>query len=179
MIMKSKTTFGGGCFWCTEAIFLEVSGITSVVSGYAGGESPDPTYQQVLTGNTGHAEVVQIEFDQSSISFKEILDIFWSTHDPTTLNRQGNDIGAQYRSILLAHDDFQYQTAHQRKDELNTMKLWSGEIVTEIRFLDRFYPAEDYHQNYFARNPGNGYCSYVISPKLNKFRTEFSHLLKK
>ncbi|MEM1058402.1 MAG: peptide-methionine (S)-S-oxide reductase MsrA [Verrucomicrobiota bacterium] len=158
---------GGGCFWCTEAIFQRVDGVSKVVSGFAGGDVDNPTYKQVVGGRTGHAEVIQITYDPSKVSYPELLDIFLETHDPTTPNRQGNDIGPQYRSIILYQDDEQKQAAEAAKQKFNG--IYQNPVVTEIKPLEKFYPAEDYHQDYFANNPGNPYCSLVIAPKVRKF----------
>jgi peptide-methionine (S)-S-oxide reductase len=171
-------TLGGGCFWCVEAIYQDVKGVHSVVSGYAGGHVPNPTYQQVCTATTGHAEVVQIKFDPDVISYEDILYIFWRTHDPTTLNRQGADVGPQYRSVIFYHDETQKAVAEKSKQETDTSGLWSNPIVTEIASLTDFYPAEGYHQNYFRDNPNQGYCRVVIDPKVRKFRQSFQDKLK-
>lgn len=176
--MYEVTTLGGGCFWCLEAVYDQLKGVVDVVSGYAGGHLPNPTYKQVCTGTTGHAEVVQITFDPSIISFKEILTVFFSIHDPTTLNRQGADVGPQYRSAIFYHNDEQKLVAQQVIAELTEARLWDNPIVTEITALDTFYPAEDYHQEYFARNPYQGYCQMVIAPKVAKFRKHFLEQLK-
>ena len=173
-----KATFGGGCFWCTEAIFESLRGVVSVISGYAGGITENPTYEQVCTGKTGHAEVVQITFDPSVITYEELLEVFFLTHDPTTLNRQGNDIGTQYRSIILFHNERQKALAEQTKSELQKVGAWDKPIVTEIVPLTTFYPAEDYHQDYFAKNPEKAYCQAVIRPKMEKFRKVFKAKLK-
>jgi peptide-methionine (S)-S-oxide reductase len=167
------TTLGAGCFWCIEAVFQELKGVKSVVSGYAGGSVDNPTYQQICTGTTGHAEVAQITFDPEIISFAEILTVFWSTHDPTTLNRQGADVGTQYRSVIFYHDDRQKQTAVQSKQAVEQAEIWPNPVVTEISLLPRFYQAEEYHQNYFRDNPTQSYCQYVINPKISKFRKAF------
>jgi peptide-methionine (S)-S-oxide reductase len=159
-------TVGGGCFWCVEAVYERIDGIKSVVSGYAGGTKLNPTYEEVCTGNTGHAEVVQIEFDPEKISYEEILALFWKAHDPTTLNRQGADVGTQYRSIILVHDDRQREIAERSKAE--AAKYFDDPIVTEIKPLESFYRAEEYHQNYYEKNPFAGYCTFVIRPKLQK-----------
>lgn len=172
------TTFGSGCFWCTEAIFERVKGVSSVISGYSGGTVPDPTYEQVCTGKTGHAEVIQIKYDSSVISFDELLEIFWKTHDPTTLNRQGADIGTQYRSVIFYHDEEQKQKAEKYKTELNNAGIWNDPIITEISPLKKFYAAEKYHQNYYEQNPNQGYCAFVIMPKLDKFEKVFKDKLK-
>ena len=173
-----NATLGGGCFWCVEAIYQDVRGIEKVESGYAGGHVPNPSYRQVTSGNTGHAEVIQLTYDPDVISFEEILYIFWRTHDPTTLNRQGADVGPQYRSIILYHDDEQRETAERSKAETDASDLYSDPIVTEIAPLDTFYVAEDYHQNYYKDNPYQGYCMVVIDPKVRKFRKSFQDKLK-
>jgi peptide-methionine (S)-S-oxide reductase len=172
-------TFGSGCFWCTEAIFLDVKGVEKVTSGYAGGRVKNPSYREVTTGTTGHAEVTQIEFDPRVVSFDELLEIFWQTHDPTTLNRQGNDEGPQYRSAIFYHSPQQKERAEHFKAELDKEKVFDDPIVTEITPFSNFYPAEDYHQNYYALNPSQGYCVYVIRPKVEKFRKVFKDKLKK
>ncbi|MEM6822984.1 MAG: peptide-methionine (S)-S-oxide reductase MsrA [Verrucomicrobiota bacterium] len=164
--MIEKATFGGGCFWCLEAVFQKLDGIKSVVSGYAGGPEINPTYKQVCSGSTGHAEVIQIEFDPDEISYETLLEWFWKAHDPTTLNRQGNDVGSQYRSIILTESDEQKQTAETSKKE--AQGIFKDSIVTEIEPLDIFYPAEAYHQNYYRTNPGQSYCAFIIAPKLQK-----------
>ena len=169
-------TLGGGCFWCLDAAYREIEGVVDVVSGYAGGRRPNPTYEQVCTGATGHAEVVQVTFDPDVISYREVLDIFWSIHDPTTPNRQGADVGTQYRSIILYHDDAQRADAEASRDGVRA--LWPNPVVTEIVALDAFYPAEDYHQDYFAHHPENAYCSVVINPKLEKLRKRHTDRLK-
>jgi len=171
-------TFGSGCFWCTEAIFERLKGVHSVVSGYAGGKVKNPTYKEVCTGTTGHAEVSQITYDPKVISFDELLEVFWKTHDPTTLNRQGADVGTQYRSVIFYHNDEQKKLAEHYKDELDKSGAWKDPIVTEISPLTNFYKAEDYHQNYFANNPTQGYCSFVIAPKVEKFEKVFKNKLK-
>ena len=167
-------TFGGGCFWCTEAVFQEVKGVHSVVSGYAGGTVDNPTYYQVCSGTTGHAEVIQITFDPEVISYAEVLDVFWRTHDPTTLNRQGPDTGTQYRSVIFYHNDQQRTIAEQTKRELDASGLWKKPIVTEIVPFTKFYAAEDYHQDYYQQNRYQPYCFVMIDPKLKKFRKEFA-----
>jgi peptide-methionine (S)-S-oxide reductase len=172
-------TLAGGCFWCLEAVYDDLRGVTDVVSGYAGGRMPDPTYQQVCTGSTGHAEVVQITFDPKEVSFREILQVFFTIHDPTTLNRQGADVGTQYRSAIFYHSEEQRAIAQQLIGELNAAHLWPAPIVTEVAPLTAFYPAEDYHQEYFARNPSQGYCQFVIAPKVAKFRKQYLEQLKK
>jgi peptide-methionine (S)-S-oxide reductase len=165
------TTLGAGCFWCIEAIYQDVKGIHSVVSGYMGGHVRNPSYEQICNGDTGHAEVAQITFDPSIISFEDILYIFWQTHDPTTLNRQGNDVGTQYRSAIFYHDDKQKQSAETSKAE--AAKLFSDPIVTEITPASEFYKAEAYHQNFYKLNPNQPYCRYVVDPKVKKFRKSF------
>jgi peptide-methionine (S)-S-oxide reductase len=166
-------TLGGGCFWCLEAVFDDLQGVTDVVSGYCNGKVVNPTYKQVCGGDTGHAEVVKVTFDPSVISFVEILGVFFSIHDPTTLNRQGNDVGTQYRSGVYTHSDEQARLAHETIAHLTSEQLWPKPIVTEVVPAGVFYEAEEYHQEYFARNPEQGYCMAVISPKLSKFRQEF------
>jgi peptide-methionine (S)-S-oxide reductase len=172
-------TFGSGCFWCTEAIFENLKGVHSVVSGYAGGNVQNPTYEEVCTGTTGHAEVTQITYDPSVISYDELLEVFWKTHDPTTLNRQGNDVGPQYRSAIFYHNDEQKQLAEKYKAELDKSGAWDNPIVTEISPLTNYFPAEEYHQDYYANNPNQGYCAFVIAPKLEKFKKVFKDKLKK
>jgi len=171
-------TLGGGCFWCLEAVYDQVRGVTDVVSGYSGGHVHEPTYEQVCTGTTGHAEVVQLTFDPSLITFEDILRIFFTIHDPTTLNRQGADVGTQYRSAIFYHTEEQKAAAEQLIAYLNAEKVWSAPIVTEVAPYDRFYPAEDYHQEYFARNPHQGYCQFVIAPKVAKFRQKYLSRLR-
>lgn len=172
-------TLGAGCFWCVEAVFLELKGVSSVTSGYMGGHVKGPTYKEVCTGNTGHAEVARIAFDPMVISLDELLEVFWQTHDPTTLNRQGADVGTQYRSAIFCHSDDQLRTASEYKQKLNDAGAFRAPIVTEITRADVFYPAEDYHQNYFALNGEQGYCQMVIRPKLDKFRKVFADKLKR
>lgn len=169
--MSATIVFGGGCFWCTEAVFRAVRGVTRVVSGYAGGKRPNPSYEQICTGATGHAEVILVEFEPSIIPLEDILAIFFATHDPTTLNRQGNDVGTQYRSVIFYADDAQYHTAKQMIEQLREQGV---KVVTELSPLPTFYPAEDYHQDYYAKNPTQGYCSFMIPPKLSKLRQYFS-----
>jgi peptide-methionine (S)-S-oxide reductase len=181
MVQENKSevaTLAGGCFWCLEAVFDDLQGILHVESGYTGGTLPQPTYEQVCTGLTGHAEVVQVTFDPQMISFKEILQIFFTIHDPTTLNRQGADVGTQYRSAIFYHTEQQKQTAEQVIREFEADKIWPNPIVTEIAPLDAFYIAEDYHQEYFRRNPYQGYCQGIIAPKVAKFRQKFAARLK-
>jgi peptide-methionine (S)-S-oxide reductase len=163
---------GGGCFWCIEAVFETIDGVKAVTSGYAGGTKENPTYKEVCSGKTGHAEVVQIEYDPENISYEEILDIFWKAHDPTTLNRQGADVGSQYRSIILFHNEKQKEIAEISKQKLQDSGYYSDPVVTEIQPLSKFYPAEEYHQDYYAKNPYAGYCSIVIRPKLQKLGLE-------
>jgi peptide-methionine (S)-S-oxide reductase len=171
-------TLGGGCFWCVEAIFQDLKGVQQVVSGYAGGTVENPTYQQVCTGTTGHAEVVQITFDPEVISFEDLLYIFWRTHDPTTLNRQGADVGTQYRSVIFYHDEEQKASAEKSKREAGTSGLWPNPIVTEITPFSNFYQAEDYHHDFYRQNPNQPYCRAVIDPKVRKFKKEFQDKLK-
>jgi peptide-methionine (S)-S-oxide reductase len=170
--------FGGGCFWCTEAVFDELRGVNSVVSGYAGGAVKNPTYEQVCGGGTGHAEVIKIDFDPSQIAFKDLLTVFFATHDPTTLNRQGNDVGTQYRSTVLYANDEQKKEAEALIIELNDTKVFGNPVVTTVEPLGEFYPAESYHQKYYANNPYQPYCQYMIPPKLNKLHKQFRDLLK-
>lgn len=172
-------TLGAGCFWCVEAVFQDVKGVHKVESGYTGGHVENPTYKQICTGTTGHAEVAQITFDPTVISFEDILMIFWHTHDPTTLNRQGNDAGTQYRSAIFYHNEKQKEIAEKSKAETEASDLWPNPIVTEITPLDVYYPAEDYHQNYFNNNPYQPYCMMVVNPKVQKFRKSFGEWLKK
>ncbi len=171
-------TFAAGCFWCTEAVFLNVKGITKVVSGYSGGKVKNPTYREVCSGLTGHAEATQITFDPKVVSYEDLLEVFWNTHDPTTLNRQGADEGTQYRSAVFYSNEEQKKTAEQYKKQLESSHVYANPIVTEISPLINFYPAEDYHQNYFALNPNQGYCQYVIRPKVEKFKKQFKTKLK-
>ena len=171
-------TLAGGCFWCLEAVFKEIAGVEKIVSGYTGGATVKPTYEQVCSGRTGHAEAVQVSFDPLRISYREMIEIFFSTHDPTTLNRQGADVGTQYRSAIFYHSEQQKAIAEELIVKLNTAHLWKNPIVTQIVPLGTFYPAEDYHQGYFAQHPEQGYCRTVISPKLNKFRQQWLKYLK-
>ncbi|TXK51342.1 peptide-methionine (S)-S-oxide reductase MsrA [Pontibacter qinzhouensis] len=171
-------TFGNGCFWCTEAVFQQLEGVEKVESGYAGGHVENPTYKQVCTATTGHAEVLQITYDPQKISFEELLEVFWETHDPTTLNRQGNDVGPQYRSVIFYHNEEQRQLSEKYKQELETSGAFNDPIVTAIEPLSNYYPAEDYHQNYFLQNGFQPYCSFVVRPKVEKFRKVFGHKLK-
>ncbi len=174
-----QATLAGGCFWCLEAVFEQLEGVQKVVSGYAGGTIPDPSYEQVCTGRTGHAEVVQISFDPSVISYGDLLDIFFATHDPTTLNRQGADVGTQYRSAIFYHSSEQKETAERKIAEWNAARHWDKPIVTQVVPLEAFYPAEEYHQGYFRGNPTQGYCQMVIAPKVAKVRRKFAERLKK
>jgi peptide-methionine (S)-S-oxide reductase len=171
-------TFGSGCFWCTEAIYERVKGVHSVVSGYAGGTVESPTYKEVCTGTTGHAEVVQLTYDPAVVTYDELLEIFFRTHDPTTLNRQGNDVGTQYRSVIFYHNDEQKDKAEYYKSELDKSGAWDSPIVTEISPYTNFFIAEDYHQDYFENNPTQGYCAFVIAPKVEKFEKVFNNKLK-
>lgn len=171
-------TFGAGCFWCVEAVFTELKGVLSVTSGYAGGTVKNPGYKEVCSGTTGHAEVARIVYDPAVISFDELLEVFWQTHDPTTPDRQGNDIGTQYRSVVFYHNDAQRARAEHYKEALNKSGAWDAPVITEISPLTTFYPAEDHHQNYFAQNSEQAYCQYVIRPKLEKFRKAFHDRLK-
>jgi len=171
-------TFGAGCFWCVEAIFQRVEGVEKVVSGYAGGHIKNPSYKEVCEGTTGHAEVCQLSYDPTKVSFEELLEVFWQTHDPTTLNRQGNDVGTQYRSVVFFHNDVQKKLAKKYKDKLNVAKVFDNPIVTEISAYDKLYIAENYHQNYFNENGSQPYCSFVIQPKIEKFKKVFKDKLK-
>lgn len=171
-------TFGAGCFWCVEAIYQRVNGVIAVESGYAGGHVKNPTYEQVVGGNTGHAEVARVTFDPDEISYEELLEVFWHTHDPTTLNRQGNDVGPQYRSAIFYHNDEQKQIAQKSMKKTDASDLWGDPVVTELTELSNYSTAEDYHQNYFNNNQNAGYCSIVIAPKIAKFKKDFPHLLQ-
>lgn len=173
-----KATFGSGCFWCTEAVFERLQGVTEVVSGYSGGDVENPSYEQVCTGTTGHAEVIQLTYNPDLVSYKELLEVFWKTHDPTTLNKQGNDVGTQYRSVIFYHNDEQKELAERYKKELDEAGIFDDPIVTEISPLTNFYKAEKYHQNYYENNPAQPYCSFVITPKIEKFEKIFSEKLK-
>ena len=182
--METKETgskiavFAGGCFWCTEAMFSQLKGVQKVISGYSGGKVANPTYDQVCTGRTGHAECTQITYDPAQVTYAELLEIFWMTHDPTTLNRQGADSGTQYRSAIFYIDEDQKKEAITIKAKLEKEKIWSDPIVTEITKFEKFYPAEDYHQDYYKNNPNQGYCRIVITPKIEKFRKIFADKLK-
>ena len=171
-------TFANGCFWCTEAFFQDLKGVKKVKSGYTGGHVPNPTYEQVCNKETGHAESLQIEYDPNEISFDELLEVFWKTHNPTTLNRQGNDVGPQYRSAIFYHDEEQKQKAENYKSELEASGVFDDPIVTTIEPFTVFYPAENYHSDYYKRNPTQSYCYYVIKPKMEKFRKVFGDKLK-
>ncbi|MCE7068624.1 peptide-methionine (S)-S-oxide reductase MsrA [Dyadobacter sp. CY326] len=172
-------TFGTGCFWCTEAVMESLDGVKKVVSGYAGGHDPNPNYKEVCTGNTGHAECVEVTYDPKVISYADLLEAFFRSHDPTSLNRQGNDVGTQYRSVIFFHNEEQHKLAEQAKAELDKSGAYDKKIVTEITAAPKFFPAEDYHQNYFANNPDQGYCAFVIAPKLDKFKKVFKDKLRK
>ena len=174
-----EATLGAGCFWCVEAVFQRLEGVTHVVSGYSNGHVNNPTYKAVCEGTTGHAEVARIQFDPSKVSFTDILEVFWNTHDPTTLNRQGNDVGTQYRSGVYYHNETQREQAEAYKAQLDASGAWSKPIVTEIVALDNYYPAENYHQNYFNNNPDQGYCAFVVRPKVEKFQAQFASKLKR
>lgn len=178
-MQQELATLGGGCFWCLEAVYVELRGVQRVISGYAGGTVVNPTYRQVCNGTTGHAEVVQISFDPQQVTYHDLLDIFFTIHDPTTLNRQGNDVGPQYRSAIFYHDEAQRQTAEAAIAELTAAKVWPRPIVTQIAPLTVFYPAEDYHQDYFANNAYQPYCQVVVAPKVAKFRKLYFDKLKK
>jgi peptide-methionine (S)-S-oxide reductase len=179
MSTKQIATLAGGCFWCLEAVFDELAGVNSVESGYTGGHVVNPTYRQVCSEITGHAEAVQVTFDPSIITYKDILSVFFTIHDPTQLNRQGNDVGSSYRSAVFYHDDEQKAIVAEVIQELSTLKLWSDPIVTQVVPFDRFYMAEDYHQEYFANNSSQPYCQVVVAPKVAKFRKKFFDRLKK
>lgn len=175
--MVKKTTLGAGCFWCIEACYKDVNGIITVHPGYAGGMKENPTYEEVCSGLTGHAEVARIVYDDEIISFEEILELFWFLHDPTQENRQGNDIGTQYRSVIFYHDDLQKAFAEKYKTKLTNEKVWDSPIVTEIQPIENFYFAEEYHSNYFENNPENQYCQFVVRPKVEKFKKVFAEKL--
>ncbi|GET21766.1 peptide-methionine (S)-S-oxide reductase MsrA [Prolixibacter denitrificans] len=171
-------TFGEGCFWCSEAIFSELKGVKKAISGYSGGTVKNPSYREVCTGKTGHAECVQVIYNPKSISYPELLKVFWQTHDPTTLNRQGHDVGTQYRSVIFYHNERQKELAEEYKQKLNSAGIWNNPIVTEITKFEAFYPAENYHQDYYENNTNQPYCQLVITPKLEKFRKVFKDKLK-
>lgn len=176
---REVATLAGGCFWCLEAVFDQLRGVESVESGYAGGRIPNPSYEAVCSGTTGHAEVVQITFDPAQVSFRELLEVFFTIHDPTTLNRQGADVGTQYRSAIFTHNDEQAQTAREVIRDLEAEGVWESPIVTQVEPITDFYPAETYHQEYFARNPRQGYCQIVIAPKVAHFRSQYLSKLKR
>jgi len=176
---KEVATLGGGCFWCVEAIFSELRGVEKVESGYSGGRTPNPSYEDVCSDATGHAETVQITYDPASISYKQLLQVFLTVHDPTTLNRQGADVGTQYRSVIFYHDQAQKEVAEQVIRETNETKMWGKPIVTEVSPFAAFYKAEDYHQEYYKKNPWQGYCAVVIEPKVAKFRKKYQEMLKR
>jgi peptide-methionine (S)-S-oxide reductase len=173
-----KATFGAGCFWCVEAVYELVEGVEHVESGYSGGHVENPSYREVVNGTTGHVEVARVHFDPDVISYEQLLEVLWHSHDPTTLNRQGNDKGEQYRSVIFYHNEEQKKIAEASLKKTDESGLWKDPIVTTIESLDNYYVAENYHQNYFENNPNAGYCSYVIAPKIKKFKEEFQHLLK-
>ena len=173
-----EATLGAGCFWCIEACYKDLKGVISVTSGYAGGHVDNPTYKQICTGTTGHAEVARVVYDESLISFDELLEVFWFVHDPTQLNRQGNDIGTQYRSVIFYHDTEQKEKALAYKTRLTEENVWENQIVTEISPISNYFPAEDYHQNYLELNPGNAYCQAVVRPKYEKLKKIFADRLK-
>ena len=175
---REVATLGGGCFWCTEAVFSELKGVEKVESGYSGGAVPNPTYEQVCDGDTGHVEVANITYDPGVITYKQLLEIFFTVHDPTTLNRQGADVGTQYRSAIFYHDQKQKEVAEEVIREVDASKIWDHPIVTELSPFSVFYKAEGYHQEYYMRNPRQGYCTVVIAPKVSKFRKKYSEMLK-
>jgi peptide-methionine (S)-S-oxide reductase len=175
---REIATLAGGCFWCLEAVYDELKGVEDAVSGYTGGHLPNPGYRMVCTGTTGHAEVVQITYDADVVSFRDLLNVFFTIHDPTTLNRQGADVGTQYRSAIYYHTPEQRAIAEQTITEINASKIWGAPIVTEVTALPKFYPAEDYHQEYFVKNPNQGYCRAVVAPKVAKFRKQFFEQLR-
>ena len=172
MAKSEIATLGGGCFWCVEAVFQRIEGVISVKPGYAGGNVKNPTYKQICTGNTGHAEVAKIEFDPDKITYSQILNVFWQSHDPTTLNRQGNDVGTQYRSVIFFHDESQREIAEKSKIDADKSGYWDNKILTEITLLNNYYDAEDYHDNYYNNNPNQPYCLFVIKPKLDKLEKQ-------
>ncbi|MFC2115836.1 peptide-methionine (S)-S-oxide reductase MsrA [Bacteroidota bacterium] len=183
LIMESENkdriaTFGSGCFWCTEAVFEQLEGVEKVISGYSGGDIKNPSYKEVTSGRTGHAEVCQIHYDPDIISYEELLDVFWHTHDPTTLNRQGNDTGTQYRSAVFYHSDKQKQLAEESRSAMVVSGIFSDPIVTEITEFKNFYEAENYHQDYFKSNPSQPYCTFIVKPKVDKFKAKYQDKLK-
>lgn len=179
MAIEQIVTLGGGCFWCLEAIFTELKGVKKAISGYSGGHVPNPSYNEVCNETTGHAEVVQVTFDPEIVSYKELLEIFFTFHDPTTLNRQGNDVGTQYRSVIYVHSQEQKTITEQVIKEIEKTQIWSNPIVTEVTEFTKFYPAEDYHQEYFQNNSNQPYCRAIIAPKVAKFREKYYNKLKK
>jgi peptide-methionine (S)-S-oxide reductase len=176
---REVATLGGGCFWCLEAVFDQLRGVEDVVSGYAGGQMPNPSYDAVCSGTTGHAEVIQVTFNPAEVSYRELLEVFFTIHDPTTLNRQGADVGTQYRSVIFYHGDEQRDTAREVIRDLEAEGVWENPIVTQVVPMPEFYPAETYHQEYYARNPRQGYCQVVIAPKVSHFRSKYLSKLKK
>ena len=174
-----QATLGGGCFWCIQSAFNSVEGVQSALSGYAGGETDDPTYKSVCSGTTGHAEVVRVNFDADKLSYREVLEIFFALHDPTQIDRQGNDVGPQYRSVIFYHDDAQKTQADAIIDEINREEIWPDPVVTEVVEINNYHQAEDYHQDYFKNNPQNQYCAMVVAPKLAKFKKTFAEKLRK
>jgi len=179
MAESETAVLGGGCFWCLEAVYLQMHGVLSVESGYMGGKTPEPTYHDVCSGATGHVEVVQVSFDPSVASYRDILEVFFTIHDPTTRDRQGNDAGTQYRSVIFYTSDGQRAIAEQIMRELDAAHIWDDPIVTEVRRASKFYRAEDYHQDYFRNNPQQPYCTFVVAPKVRKFREKFAHKLRR
>lgn len=177
MSTSEIATLGGGCFWCLEAVYQEMKGVQSVVSGYMGGRKPNPNYREVCGGDTGHIEVVQVTFDPNAVTYADVLQVFFAIHDPTSMDRQGNDAGEQYRSVIFYHSDAQHQTAEQTIANLNSQRIWSRPIVTQVRAAEPFYRAEDYHQNYYRDNPNQSYCAYIVEPKVRKFREKLSGLI--
>lgn len=176
--MSEVATFGGGCFWCLDAVYRELRGVERVVSGYSGGKRPNPTYEQVCSGATGHAEVVQVTYDPAEVSYRDLLNVFFTVHDPTTLNRQGADVGTQYRSVIFYHDDEQKRIAEEVLKNVEAQKVWNDPLVTQVVPLEAFYPAEAYHQDYYRDHPDQAYCRVVIEPKVAKFRKQFLDRLK-
>lgn len=178
MPQQEVATLGGGCFWCLEAVYNRMQGVESAISGYMGGRKPNPSYREVCSGTTGHIEAVQVTFDSAVTSYREILEVFFAIHDPTTRDRQGNDTGEQYRSVIFYHSDAQQHTAEETIRKLEAEKIWRDPIVTDLRPAETFWPAEDYHQDYFTNNPGQPYCSFVVAPKIAKFRQKFAAKLR-
>ena len=176
---SETATLGGGCFWCLEAVYQQMQGVASIVSGYMGGDVANPTYEQVCTGKTGHVEVVQVTFDPEIASYREILNVYFAMHDPTSMDRQGNDVGSQYRSVIFYHNDGQRSVAEETIRQLNGERIWDAPIVTEVRPAGPFYHAEDYHQDYFRNHPAQPYCAFVVAPKVRKFREKFAARLRK